>query len=108
MPSATFGRRRHLCWDLEPVYPRMSTNDPVRMVAIGGLTSISFRTRQPHRHRADGWQTKECHMADLAELGPGEVFAGRYVIQRVLGEGNRKRTYLANDTKMDRPWLCPS
>ncbi len=42
-------------------------------------------------------------MADLAELGPGEVFAGRYVIQRVLGEGNRKRTYLANDTKMDRP-----
>lgn len=42
-------------------------------------------------------------MSYLAELKPGDVFAGRYLIERVLGEGDRKRTYLANDTKMDRP-----
>jgi serine/threonine protein kinase len=37
-----------------------------------------------------------------AELAPGEVFAGRYEVQRFLGEGDRKRTYLARDAKMDR------
>jgi serine/threonine protein kinase len=41
-------------------------------------------------------------MADLAELNSGDVFAGRYVIDRLLGEGDRKKTYLASDTKMDR------
>src|SRR5258708_32112904 len=41
-------------------------------------------------------------MAGGAELGSGEVYAQRYVIERVLGEGNRKRTYLASDAKMDR------
>lgn len=42
-------------------------------------------------------------MADLAELGPGDVFAGRYVIESVLGEGDRKKTFLAKDKKMGRP-----
>jgi serine/threonine protein kinase len=41
-------------------------------------------------------------MADLAEFKSGEVFADRYMINRMLGEGDRKRTYLADDTKMDR------
>lgn len=41
-------------------------------------------------------------MADLAQFKSGDVFARRYVIDRVLGEGDRKRTYLASDTKMDR------
>lgn len=41
-------------------------------------------------------------MDGAAELKPGETFAGRYEIQRRLGEGDRKRTYLARDIKMDR------
>jgi serine/threonine protein kinase len=41
-------------------------------------------------------------MGGAAELEPGEVFAGRYEVQRLLGEGDRKRTYLARDTKMNR------
>jgi serine/threonine protein kinase len=41
-------------------------------------------------------------MADLARFEPGEVFAGRYEIDRALGEGERKRTYLAKDRKLDR------
>jgi serine/threonine protein kinase len=41
-------------------------------------------------------------MDGVAELEPGNVFAERYEIQRLLGEGDRKRTYLARDTKMDR------
>ena len=41
-------------------------------------------------------------MGGAAELEPGIVFAERYAIQRLLGEGDRKRTYLARDTKMDR------
>src|SRR5712691_1435287 len=41
-------------------------------------------------------------MADLARLDPGEVFAGRYAIDRFLGEGDRKETYLAKDQKLDR------
>lgn len=36
------------------------------------------------------------------ELVPSELFAERYEIQRGLGEGDRKRTYLARDAKMDR------
>jgi len=40
-------------------------------------------------------------MADLA-LGPGDVFAERYVVESVLGEGDRKKTFLANDKKMGR------
>lgn len=42
-------------------------------------------------------------MGATGELEPGEVFAGRYEVQRLLGEGDRKRTYLARDTKMGRP-----
>lgn len=41
-------------------------------------------------------------MGGPAELEPGAVFARRYEIQRLLGEGDRKRTYLARDKKMDR------
>lgn len=41
-------------------------------------------------------------MGMVAHLEPGEVFAGRYEVQRFLGEGERKRTYLARDTKLDR------
>src|ERR1022692_4253233 len=41
-------------------------------------------------------------MGGAAELEPGEVFAGRYEVRRLLGEGDRKRTYLARDTKMNR------
>lgn len=41
-------------------------------------------------------------MAGLADLEPGDIFAGRYEILRPLGEGDRKRTYLARDLKIDR------
>ena len=41
-------------------------------------------------------------MGGATEFEPDEVFAGRYEIQRLLGEGDRKRTYLARDKKMDR------
>jgi serine/threonine protein kinase len=41
-------------------------------------------------------------MGATAKLEPGEVFASRYEVQRVLGEGDRKRTYLARDTKLGR------
>lgn len=41
-------------------------------------------------------------VSGAAELKPGENFAGRYEIQRPLGEGDRKRTYLARDAKMNR------
>jgi len=41
-------------------------------------------------------------MDGVAELEPGNVFAERYEIQRLLGEGDRKRTYLARDTKISR------
>jgi serine/threonine protein kinase len=41
-------------------------------------------------------------MGGAAELDTGEVFAERYEVQRLLGEGDRKRTYLARDTKMNR------
>lgn len=34
------------------------------------------------------------------ELEPGQRFAGRYRIERRLGEGHRKRTYLAEDVKV--------
>ena len=41
-------------------------------------------------------------MGGAAELEIGSVFAGRYEVQRELGAGDRKRTYLARDRKMDR------
>jgi serine/threonine protein kinase len=41
-------------------------------------------------------------MSGAAELEVGEIFAGRYEVQGLLGEGDRKRTYLARDKKMDR------
>ena len=41
-------------------------------------------------------------MGGAAVLEGGQVFAGRYEVQRLLGEGDRKRTYLARDTKMNR------
>lgn len=41
-------------------------------------------------------------MGGIAPLEPGGIFAGRYEVQRPLGEGDRKRTYLARDGKLDR------
>ena len=41
-------------------------------------------------------------MGGAAELEAGGVFEERYEVQRLLGEGDRKRTYLARDTKMNR------
>ncbi len=41
-------------------------------------------------------------MADYMALDTGELFAQRYVIDRALGEGDRKKTYLAGDRKMGR------
>ena len=34
------------------------------------------------------------------ELKPGQLFAGRYRVERRLGEGDRKRTYRAEDVKV--------
>jgi serine/threonine protein kinase len=41
-------------------------------------------------------------MGGTAQLEVGEVFAERYKVERLLGEGDRKRTYLAKDAKTDR------
>jgi serine/threonine protein kinase len=41
-------------------------------------------------------------MNGTGEFEVGEVFAKRYEVQRLLGEGDRKRTYLAKDAKTDR------
>src|SRR5216683_3845412 len=41
-------------------------------------------------------------MGGAAGVEPGNVVANRYEIRRMLGEGDRKRTYLAWDTKMAR------
>lgn len=41
-------------------------------------------------------------MGGAGELEVGSVFANRYEVQRELGAGDRKRTYLAHDRKLDR------
>ena len=41
-------------------------------------------------------------MGGTTGLGPGEIFVGRYEIRQLLGQGDRKRTFLAFDQKMDR------
>ena len=41
-------------------------------------------------------------VASEPEVKIGSVFAGRYRILGPLGEGNRKRTYLAEDTELGR------
>lgn len=41
-------------------------------------------------------------MASTVALAPGAIFASRYEFKERLGEGDRKHTYLAWDTKMHR------
>ena len=43
-------------------------------------------------------------MGGAAELGAGDIFAGRYEVQRLLGEGDRKRTYLAETPRWVGMW----
>lgn len=40
--------------------------------------------------------------AAWSEAKPGAIFAGRYQITKILGEGDRKRTYLASDLNLNR------
>lgn len=40
--------------------------------------------------------------AAWSDIKPGMIFAGRYKIIDFLGEGDRKRTYLASDLNLDR------
>src|SRR4051812_28098050 len=40
--------------------------------------------------------------AQPAEQAPARLGNGRYVVERFLGEGGRKRVYLAHDTMLDR------
>lgn len=51
--------------------------------------------------RFDGWG-RALPAEQRLDLRPGSVFAGRYRIARLLGEGDRKRTYLADDTMIPR------
>ena len=44
----------------------------------------------------------EANAAHESDVKDGTVFAGRYRIVRPLGEGDRKRTYLAEDTMLGR------
>src|SRR5260370_40207041 len=46
--------------------------------------------------------TSATDAGDGSVVAPGLAFAGRYQIIRPLGEGDRKRTYLALDTILDR------
>jgi class 3 adenylate cyclase len=39
---------------------------------------------------------------DAAPGGPGSFASGRYRVERFLGEGAKKRVYLAHDTRLDR------
>jgi serine/threonine protein kinase len=41
-------------------------------------------------------------MGGATGLRPGEIFVRRYEIRKLLGQGDRKRTFLAFDQKMDR------
>ncbi len=61
-------------------------------VSTARRTSASLLRDDSLRAAGDVW----------AELKPGAVFAGRYKILRLLGEGDRKRTFLANDLNLDR------
>src|SRR5206468_11785823 len=45
----------------------------------------------PPRHRRQG-----------ARVIPAGFAAGRYTVRRLLGEGSRKRVYLAHDARLDR------
>ena len=47
-------------------------------------------------------KTAESDAAHESYVKAGAVFAGRYRIARPLGEGDRKRTYLAEDTVLGR------
>jgi hypothetical protein len=43
-------------------------------------------------------------MGGVTELEPGEVFARRYEVERLLGEGDRKRTYWQKTRKWTGSW----
>jgi serine/threonine protein kinase len=40
---------------------------------------------------------------EQTELQVGDRFVGRYEVERLLGDGKRKNTFLARDIKFDRP-----
>lgn len=42
-------------------------------------------------------------MIESTNLQPGDLVAGRYEVQQLIREGDRKRTYLGRDTKIGRP-----
>ena len=63
-----------------------------------GLNTVNQENR-PQRQDAPGISPQHAEPADSA---PTSFANGRYSVSRFLGEGGKKRVYLAQDTLLDR------
>src|SRR5690349_11551712 len=77
---------------------------PTRLWSKLSRARIGLAFDAPAQSRPDRADHKggDSTVGGAEELEPGSLFVERYEIQDLLGEGDRKRTYVARDTKLDR------
>src|SRR6266478_5670748 len=84
--------------------PRMEEIEPATVLCRRcghenrGDVSVCHECRAPLRSASDA----QSAVPHPSSANPTSCAAGRYVFQRLLGEGADKRVYLAHDTQLDR------
>lgn len=77
--------------------------DTIACAACGATNPLGHRFCEACGQRLAEEQAPAADTTVAGESAPLSFVRGRYVVERVLGEGGKKRVYLARDTHLDRP-----
>src|SRR6476620_5778245 len=91
--------------DWETVRARVSavlTLDPDNEDAVALMTAAQRGLLSPPERADEVRPSSGVAASNAAETIPASFAAGRYAVKRFLGEGGKKKVYLAHDTTLDR------
>jgi tRNA A-37 threonylcarbamoyl transferase component Bud32 len=95
-------RRSSGCLDPSRSFVRVSRQTEACVVRTAQPSCLPTPSSVNECGQAARWSGDSVSVSDAAAPTPVAIAAGRYRVQRLLGEGARKRVYLARDTRLER------